>query len=162
MVVSLQRTPVCSSLWTALFLFSTTREVKGLISLVTGIITSYGLWLDGVLVLNSSSSRRVFVVEGLLPWSRHLLRLQACTARGCGKGPMVSKLLFQTTEQLQLFAVSATELSRPRGSSNGLKMHFSHQKFDSCFNGPAQNISTQANFSNTLGTNNARCLSGYQ
>ncbi|XP_019935888.2 usherin isoform X2 [Paralichthys olivaceus] len=54
-----------------------------------GIITSYGVWLDGVLILNSSSSPMFFVVEGLSPWSRHLLRLQACTARGCGKGPMV-------------------------------------------------------------------------
>uniref|UniRef100_A0A3P8RYW1 Usherin n=1 Tax=Amphiprion percula TaxID=161767 RepID=A0A3P8RYW1_AMPPE len=54
-----------------------------------GIITSYGLWLDGVLILNSSSSQRFFVVEGLSPWSRHILRLQACTAQGCGKGPMV-------------------------------------------------------------------------
>ncbi|XP_059204973.1 usherin [Centropristis striata] len=54
-----------------------------------GIITSYGLWLDGLLILNSSSSQRIFVVEGLSPWSRHILRLQACTAQGCGKGPMV-------------------------------------------------------------------------
>lgn len=61
--------------------------------LKTGIITSYGLWLDGVLVLNSSSSQRFFTVEGLAPWSRHILRLQACTARGCGKGPMVSTRL---------------------------------------------------------------------
>ncbi|KAF6731117.1 Usherin, partial [Oryzias melastigma] len=54
-----------------------------------GVITSYGLWLDGVLKVNSSSSERFFVVEGLSPWSRHILRLQACTAQGCGKGPMV-------------------------------------------------------------------------
>uniref|UniRef100_UPI0037E7E888 usherin n=1 Tax=Semicossyphus pulcher TaxID=241346 RepID=UPI0037E7E888 len=54
-----------------------------------GVITSYGLWLDGVLILNSSSSQRSFVVDGLAPWSRHVLRLQACTAQGCGKGPMV-------------------------------------------------------------------------
>ncbi|KAM7406312.1 hypothetical protein PAMP_000697 [Pampus punctatissimus] len=54
-----------------------------------GIITSYGLWLDGALILNSSSSQRFFVVKGLSPWSRHVLRLQACTTRGCGKGPMV-------------------------------------------------------------------------
>ncbi|KAM9860567.1 LOW QUALITY PROTEIN: usherin [Aulostomus maculatus] len=54
-----------------------------------GVITSYGLWVDGVLVLNSSSFQRFFVVQGLSPWSRHVLRLQACTARGCGKGPMV-------------------------------------------------------------------------
>lgn len=58
--------------------------------LLTGIITSFGLWLDGVQILNSSSTQRFFVVDGLEPWSRHILRLQACTARGCGKGPMVS------------------------------------------------------------------------
>lgn len=57
---------------------------------LTGVITSYGLWLDGVLKVNSSSSERFFVVEELSPWSRHILRLQACTAQGCGKGPMVS------------------------------------------------------------------------
>lgn len=58
--------------------------------LLTGIITSFGLWLDGVQILNSSSTQRFFVVDGLHPWSRHVLRLQACTAQGCGKGPMVS------------------------------------------------------------------------
>lgn len=31
------------------------------------------------------------MVEGLSPWSEHVFRLQACTAQGCGKGPMVSK-----------------------------------------------------------------------
>ncbi|KAM3876945.1 usherin [Diretmus argenteus] len=54
-----------------------------------GVITSYGLWLDGTLVLNSSSSQRFLVVDGLSPWTRHILRLQACTAQGCGKGPVV-------------------------------------------------------------------------
>ncbi|XP_028328840.1 usherin isoform X1 [Gouania willdenowi] len=54
-----------------------------------GVITSYGLWLDGGLILNASSSQMDFVVEGLAPWSRHMLRLQACTARGCGMGPIV-------------------------------------------------------------------------
>ncbi|XP_035991625.1 usherin [Fundulus heteroclitus] len=54
-----------------------------------GVITSYGLWMDGVLVFNTSSSQSFFIVEGLSPWSRHVVRLQACTAQGCGKGPMV-------------------------------------------------------------------------
>uniref|UniRef100_A0A3B5LYR8 Usher syndrome 2A (autosomal recessive, mild) n=1 Tax=Xiphophorus couchianus TaxID=32473 RepID=A0A3B5LYR8_9TELE len=56
-----------------------------------GVITSYGLWMDGVLVFNSSFSQRFFIVEGLSPWSRHVVRLQACTAQGCGKGPLVSE-----------------------------------------------------------------------
>ncbi|XP_029001116.1 usherin isoform X2 [Betta splendens] len=54
-----------------------------------GVITSYGLWLDGLLLVNTTSSQRFFVVDGLSPWTRHVLRLQACTSRGCGKGPMV-------------------------------------------------------------------------
>uniref|UniRef100_A0A3Q4AAY9 Uncharacterized protein n=1 Tax=Mola mola TaxID=94237 RepID=A0A3Q4AAY9_MOLML len=54
-----------------------------------GVITTYGLWLDGVLILNSSSSQRFSLLEGFTPWSRHMFRLQACTAQGCGKGPMV-------------------------------------------------------------------------
>ncbi|XP_051920397.1 usherin isoform X1 [Hippocampus zosterae] len=54
-----------------------------------GIITSYGLWMDGVLISECSSSQNFLVVKELSPWSRHILRLQACTARGCGKGPMV-------------------------------------------------------------------------
>ncbi|XP_068172657.1 usherin isoform X1 [Antennarius striatus] len=65
-----------------------------------GIITSYGLWMDGDLILNYSSSQRFFVVDGLAPWSRHILRMQACTARGCGKGPMVSE--FPMNNQVEM------------------------------------------------------------
>ncbi|XP_056269140.1 usherin isoform X3 [Pseudoliparis swirei] len=64
-----------------------------------GVITSYGLWLDGALLLNSSSSLRFFVVEGLSAWSQHVVRLQACTARGCGKGPMVEMRTLQTAPE---------------------------------------------------------------
>ncbi|XP_030233283.1 usherin [Gadus morhua] len=52
-----------------------------------GVLTSYGVWVDGELLLNSSSSQTSFVVEGLSPWSLHTLGLQACTAQGCGRGP---------------------------------------------------------------------------
>ncbi|XP_071778073.2 usherin [Centroberyx gerrardi] len=64
-----------------------------------GVITSYGVWLDGALVLNSSSSQRFFVVEGLSPWSQHILRLQACTAQGCGKGPVVEMRTLEMAPQ---------------------------------------------------------------
>ena len=56
-----------------------------------GVLTSYGVWMDGELLLNSSSSQTSFVVEGLSPWSLHTLGLQACTAQGCGRGPPVSR-----------------------------------------------------------------------
>uniref|UniRef100_A0A667ZN39 Usherin n=1 Tax=Myripristis murdjan TaxID=586833 RepID=A0A667ZN39_9TELE len=94
-----------------------------------GVITSYGLWLDGALVLNSSSSQRFFVVEGLSPWSRHTLRLQACTAQGCGKGPVVEVHTLETAPEgpvlLELTNQSSRTLRarwtappRPNGSLN--------------------------------------------
>ncbi|XP_029281914.1 LOW QUALITY PROTEIN: usherin [Cottoperca gobio] len=77
-----------------------------------GIITSYGLWLDGLLILNSSSSQRFFVVEGLSPWSRHVLRLQACTARGCGKGPMVEMRTLQMAPEGPMLLELTNQSSR--------------------------------------------------
>ncbi|CAG11041.1 unnamed protein product, partial [Tetraodon nigroviridis] len=92
-----------------------------------GIITSFGLWLDGVQILNSSSTQRFFVVDKLDPWSRHVLRLQACTARGCGKGPMVEARTLETAPEgavlLELSDVSSRSLrarwttpARPNGN----------------------------------------------
>ncbi|XP_073409429.1 usherin [Dendrobates tinctorius] len=49
-----------------------------------GVITSYGLYMDGILMQNSS--RRSYFVDGLSPWSKHSFRLQACTAKGCALG----------------------------------------------------------------------------
>ncbi|KAJ8400312.1 hypothetical protein AAFF_G00396950 [Aldrovandia affinis] len=52
-----------------------------------GVVSSYGLWMNGVLVQNSSSlSCRV---SGLSAWSLHRFHVQACTARGCTLGPSV-------------------------------------------------------------------------
>ncbi|XP_039982949.1 usherin [Xiphias gladius] len=77
-----------------------------------GIIASYGLWLDGVLILNSSSSQRFFVVEGLSPWSRHVLRLQACTAQGCGKGPMVEMYTLEMAPEGPILLEMTNQSSR--------------------------------------------------
>uniref|UniRef100_A0A4W4GYM7 Usher syndrome 2A (autosomal recessive, mild) n=1 Tax=Electrophorus electricus TaxID=8005 RepID=A0A4W4GYM7_ELEEL len=52
-----------------------------------GVISSYGLWMDGVMVQNSSATS--FVVGGLSPWSPHSFIVQACTAQGCALGPLV-------------------------------------------------------------------------
>ncbi|KAM4770863.1 usherin [Rhinophrynus dorsalis] len=46
-----------------------------------GIIRSYGLYMNGILMQNSSHLR--YFVDGLYPWSKHSFRLQACTAKGC-------------------------------------------------------------------------------
>ncbi|XP_069911419.1 usherin isoform X2 [Oryctolagus cuniculus] len=52
-----------------------------------GVITSYGLYLDGVLIHNSSElSCHAY---GFAPWSLHSFRVQACTAKGCALGPLV-------------------------------------------------------------------------
>ncbi|NXW74760.1 USH2A protein, partial [Hirundo rustica] len=52
-----------------------------------GIITSYGLYMDGVLLQNSSQLS--CYAYGLAPWSLHSFRVQACTAKGCALGPLV-------------------------------------------------------------------------
>ncbi|XP_009956711.1 PREDICTED: usherin-like, partial [Leptosomus discolor] len=52
-----------------------------------GIITSYGLYMDGVLMQNSSQLS--CYTYGLAPWSLHSFRVQACTAKGCALGPLV-------------------------------------------------------------------------
>ncbi|TNN67187.1 Usherin [Liparis tanakae] len=77
-----------------------------------GVITSYGLWLDGALILNSSSSLGFFVVEGLSAWSQHVVRLQACTARGCGKGPMVEMRTLQAAPEGPILLELTNQSSR--------------------------------------------------
>ncbi|XP_006890633.1 PREDICTED: usherin [Elephantulus edwardii] len=52
-----------------------------------GVITSYGLYLDGVLIHNSSI--RSCHSRGFAPWSLHSFQVQACTAKGCALGPLV-------------------------------------------------------------------------
>ncbi|XP_004700202.1 usherin [Echinops telfairi] len=52
-----------------------------------GIITAYGLYLDGVLIHNSSELS--CHAHGFAPGSLHSFRVQACTAKGCTMGPVV-------------------------------------------------------------------------
>lgn len=85
-------------------------------ALLTGVITSFGLWLDGVQILNCSSTQRFFVVDGLEPWSRHALRLQACTARGCAKGPVVSWLIGSHPSIEQTRSVKVLDPTRNLGN----------------------------------------------
>uniref|UniRef100_A0A3Q3B8L8 Usher syndrome 2A (autosomal recessive, mild) n=1 Tax=Kryptolebias marmoratus TaxID=37003 RepID=A0A3Q3B8L8_KRYMA len=110
-----------------------------------GVITSYGLWLDGVLILNSSSSQRFFVVERLSPWSEHVIRLQACTARGCGKGPMVEMrtlemapegpMLLELTNQSSR-SVRARWTAPPRANGNVSYTLYYRSKGDTCTRRP--------------------------
>ncbi|XP_041418335.1 usherin [Xenopus laevis] len=46
-----------------------------------GMITSYTLYMDGILVQNSSDL--IYFVDGLSPWSKHSFQLRVCTAKGC-------------------------------------------------------------------------------
>ncbi|XP_053139313.1 usherin [Hemicordylus capensis] len=52
-----------------------------------GIITSYGLYMNGILV--QSSLKLNYYTSGLSPWSLHSFRVQACTAKGCALGPLI-------------------------------------------------------------------------
>ncbi|MFT7813012.1 usherin [Arapaima gigas] len=60
-----------------------------------GVITSYGLWMNGALVQNSTS--QYFWVSDLSPWSLHSFRVQACTARGCALGPLAEARTLEAT-----------------------------------------------------------------
>ncbi|KAK2920361.1 hypothetical protein Q8A73_002565 [Channa argus] len=111
-----------------------------------GVITSYGLWLDGVL-LNFSSSQRHFVVDGLSPWSRHILRLQACTARGCGRGPMVEMRTLEAAPEGPVLLKLTNQSSRsvrarwtvpPRPNGNlSYTLHYQSEGGDGLFDGSA-------------------------
>ncbi|XP_003419924.2 usherin [Loxodonta africana] len=62
-----------------------------------GVITSYGLYLDGVLIHNSSELR--CHAHGFAPWSLHSFRLQACTAKGCAMGPLVENRTLEASPE---------------------------------------------------------------
>nr|XP_004672060.2 usherin [Jaculus jaculus] len=52
-----------------------------------GAITCYGLYLDGILIHNSSELS--CPAYGFAPGSSHFFQVQACTAKGCALGPLV-------------------------------------------------------------------------
>ncbi|KAG8584399.1 hypothetical protein GDO81_008814 [Engystomops pustulosus] len=64
-----------------------TPGTKYFIKLSVSVITSYGLYMDGILMQNSS--RQSYFVDGLSPWSKHSFRLRACTAKGCALGEKI-------------------------------------------------------------------------
>ncbi|XP_038667644.1 usherin isoform X2 [Scyliorhinus canicula] len=55
--------------------------------LPNGIVINYGLFMNGLLVENTSSPG--CHVNDLTAWSLHNFRVQACTAKGCALGPLV-------------------------------------------------------------------------
>uniref|UniRef100_A0AAY4ADY9 Usher syndrome type IIa protein homolog n=1 Tax=Denticeps clupeoides TaxID=299321 RepID=A0AAY4ADY9_9TELE len=76
-----------------------------------GVITSYSLWMNGVLVQNSSALD--FVVSDLSAWSLHSFRVQACTAKGCALGPLVEA---RTLEMAPVGSVALEVLSESPNS----------------------------------------------
>nr|XP_019599683.1 PREDICTED: usherin isoform X2 [Rhinolophus sinicus] len=75
-----------------------------------GVITSYGLYLDGVLIHNSSELR--CHAYGFAPWSFHSFRVQACTARGCALGPLVENRTLEAPPEGTVNVFVKTEGSR--------------------------------------------------
>ncbi|XP_054432559.1 LOW QUALITY PROTEIN: usherin [Pteronotus mesoamericanus] len=75
-----------------------------------GVITSYGLYLDGVLIQNSSELS--CHVRGFAPWSLHSFRVQACTARGCAWGPLVENRTLEAPPEGTVNVFVKTEGSR--------------------------------------------------
>jgi hypothetical protein len=61
-----------------------------LVSVFPGVITTYELYLDDTLIHNSSGlSCHAY---GFDPGSLHTFQVQACTAKGCALGPLVSSV----------------------------------------------------------------------
>ncbi|XP_078086591.1 usherin [Mustelus asterias] len=63
--------------------------------LPNGIVINYGLFMNGVLVENTSSLG--CHVDDLTPWSLHNFRVQACTAEGCALSPLVKARTLEST-----------------------------------------------------------------
>ncbi|XP_058131204.1 usherin [Dasypus novemcinctus] len=75
-----------------------------------GIITSYGLYLDDILIHNSSElSCHAY---GFAPWSLHSFRVQACTAKGCAMGPRVENRTLEAPPEGTVNVFVKTEGSR--------------------------------------------------
>ncbi|XP_062981457.1 usherin [Elgaria multicarinata webbii] len=71
-----------------------------------GFITSYGLYMDGILVQNSSQLS--YYTSGFSPWSLHSFRVQACTAKGCALGPLVEARTIEDVPagKMEVFVIS--------------------------------------------------------
>ncbi|NWU99575.1 USH2A protein, partial [Upupa epops] len=69
-----------------------------------GIVTSYGLYMDDVLIQNSSQLS--CYAYGIAPWSLHSFRVQACTAKGCALGPLVKARTMEASPEgtVEIFA----------------------------------------------------------
>ncbi|TRY59648.1 hypothetical protein DNTS_027391, partial [Danionella cerebrum] len=106
-----------------------------------GLISSYGLWMDGVLVQNSSLM--AFEVADLSPWSLHSFRVQACTAQGCALGPLVETRTLEAAPvgHVKLDVISETPHSvrakwEAPDEPNGKLI------YTVLFTGPGQNLSS--------------------
>ncbi|XP_053463887.1 usherin [Nycticebus coucang] len=75
-----------------------------------GVITSYGLYLDGILLHNSSELS--CFTYGFAPWSLHSFRVQACTAKGCALGPLVENRTLEAPPEGTVNVFVKTEGSR--------------------------------------------------
>ncbi|RXN19458.1 usherin [Labeo rohita] len=106
-----------------------------------GVISSYGLWMDGTLVQNSSLMG--FEVSDLSPWSLHSFRVQACTAQGCALGPLVEgrTLEMPPVGHVTLYVLSETPHS-VRAKWEAPAKPNGNLTYTVLFTGPGQNFSS--------------------
>ncbi|KAK7153113.1 hypothetical protein R3I93_011118 [Phoxinus phoxinus] len=106
-----------------------------------GVISSYGLWMDGTLVQNSSLMG--FEVGDLSPWSLHSFRVQACTAQGCALGPLVESRTLEMPPigQVTLYVFSETPHS-VRAKWDAPAKPNGNLTYTVLFTGPGQNFSS--------------------
>ena len=66
--------------------------------LVSGVITEYRL-VQNDRVVYITLSNLEFLIDGLQPWSRHTVRVEACTLRGCGSSNTVDVRTMESQPQ---------------------------------------------------------------
>ena len=54
----------------------------------SGIITRYNLYHNGLLAF-TNPFLRTYTLRDLQPWSLHMFRVEACTAKGCGSSEVI-------------------------------------------------------------------------
>ncbi|XP_069464673.1 usherin [Ambystoma mexicanum] len=98
-----------------------------------GIITSYGLYMNGFLVQNST--KRHYYVSGLTPWSLHSFRVQACTTKGCALSPLQEARTLESAPDGEVPILAAIEGSnavrvkcQAPDKPNGLMIYAVHMK----------------------------------
>jgi len=73
--------------WSGIVLFQ--LGWYGLFVIISGVITVYNLYQNGLLAF-SSPSQRTLTINNLQPWSLQIILVEACTVAGCASSNVIN------------------------------------------------------------------------